>query len=369
MEQRVLVVGGAGYVGAVLLPELLAQGYAVKVVDRMFFGDHGLADVADRIELVVADVRTMDASMLEGVGAVINLGGLSNDPTAEFNPRANYEMNYLAAERLARLCRQAGVPRMILASSCSIYDVGLGDERRDLVFEEDAPVAPKAAYSHSKFLAEQAVLDLADAEFCPVVLRKGTVYGFSPRMRYDLVVNTMVKSALSRGRMTIFAGGEMWRPLVDVRDAARAYVASLQAPADVVRGEIFNVVARNFRISEVALRVRTGLREAGIEAAIEADYRYQGVRSYRVSGEKLATVLDVRPQVTIEESTADMVGRIEHAGLTDFDHPRYSNIEWMKLLEQAERIVGVTGSVFDAPGFEAEQEAIDKIPSIGRRVS
>jgi nucleoside-diphosphate-sugar epimerase len=367
MEQKVLVVGGAGYVGSVLVRELLAQGYAVKVLDRMYYGDHGIEEVSDRIEVEVGDIRLVEPASLEGVGAVINLAGLSNDPTAEFNPHANYEMNFLATQRLAKVCKEAGVERVILASSCSIYDVGIQDERRDVVFDESARVAPKAAYSHSKFLAEQAMLELVDDRFCPVILRKGTVYGFSPRMRYDLVVNSLVRDAMTRGVMTIFYGGEMWRPLVDIRDVARAYLVCLQAPADRVRGEIFNVVGKNFRISEVALRVQSGLRAEGVDAAIDVDYAYRGVRSYRVAGDKLFRTLDVRPTITIEEATRDLVARIREYGYTDFSHPRYSNIEWMKVLEETERIVGVTGSVFDAPGFVAEESALDKVPSIGRR--
>jgi nucleoside-diphosphate-sugar epimerase len=129
---KILVVGGAGYVGAVLLQELLERGYAVKVFDRLYYGDLGIKDFIDKIELKVGDMRAMDPSILEDVEAVINLGGLSNDPTAEYNPRANYEMNTVATEKLARLCKKMGIKRFIFASSCSIYDVGVEDDKKDM---------------------------------------------------------------------------------------------------------------------------------------------------------------------------------------------------------------------------------------------
>jgi nucleoside-diphosphate-sugar epimerase len=350
--KKVLVVGGAGYVGCVLVPELLERGYAVKVFDRMYYGDQGLKDVIDRIELEVGDIRTMTASTLQDIGAVINLSGLSNDPTAEYNPKANYEMNTAATEKLAQLCKRAGVKRFVFASSCSIYDIGEGNDEKDVLLDETSLVDPKAAYSRSKFEAEGILLRMTDEEFCPVVLRKGTVYGFSPRMRYDLVVNTFIKDAFGKGCITPYSGGEMWRPMVDVRDAAKAYITCLQAPAEKVAGQIFNVVNRNFRISELALRVREGLRQAAVPAEITPDYRYKGVRNYRVSGKKLERALDFRPTISVEESVLDMVEKIRQYGYTDFDNPRYYNIRWMKMLEEADKIIAVTGAVFEAPAVE-----------------
>jgi nucleoside-diphosphate-sugar epimerase len=293
-------------------------------------------------------MRVPPKDLLQGVDAVINLGGLSNDPTAEYNPTANYEMNTLATKTLAEMCNAAGVQRFIFASSCSIYDQGIGNDDKDYVQDEDAPVAPMAAYSGSKRDAEKLLIDMVDETFCPVILRKGTIYGFSHRMRYDLVVNTFVKAALTTGTLTLHYGGEMWRPLVDVRDVARAYILALQADAESVRGQIFNVAHRNYRISELALRVQDALHQAGIETTIHADYSYRGVRSYRVSTQKSERVLGFRPSVDIEESVTDMVKQIHFYEYTDFENPRYYNIRWMKLLEEAQRIIGITGSVFEA---------------------
>ena len=351
---KILLVGGAGYVGSVLAEELLARGYAVRVLDRLYYGEDGLRDVRDRVELVRADMRTVGADAFNGVDAVINVAGLSNDPTAEYNPRANHEMNTLATQKLAVLCREQGVRRYVFASTCSIYDRGVGNDRNDVLLDETSEVNPRAAYSGSKHQAEKLLLEMVDDEFCPVILRKGTVYGFSPRMRYDLVVNTFIKSALSGQPLSLHYGGEMWRPLVDVRDAARAYIAALEADEDLVRGEIFNVSYQNIRVSELALRVREALRGVGVNVDIRPDYAYRGVRSYRVSAHKIERVLGVRPKVTIEESVADMVKKIPAYGYTDFDNPRYYNIRWMKLLEEAHRVIELTGSVFGA-GRPAEQ--------------
>jgi len=356
--RRVLLVGGAGYVGAILAEELLARGYAVRILDRLFYGKQGLRDVGDLVELTVGDMRTVSDEIFDDVDAIVNVGGLSNDPTAEYNPKANYEMNTLATVRLAEIAKSKGVKRYLFASTCSIYDRGVGDLETDVVQDEESEVHPKAAYSSSKREAEKGLLEMADDTFCPVILRKGTIFGFSPRMRYDLVVNTFLKSALTTGTLTLHYGGEMWRPLLNVRDAARAYIVCLQADSELIKGQIFNVALGNYRISELALRVREALREYDIEVAIHPDYKYRGVRSYRVSCKKIERMLDFRPLVTVEESVGEMVGKIKEYGYTDFDDPRFYNIRWMKLLEEAHQIVGVSGSLLDptGPGSELDQQ-------------
>ena len=356
---KVLVVGGAGYVGSVLTEELLERGYAVRILDRLYYGEDGLRGTRDRVHLMVGDMRALGPEVLEGVDAVINVGGLSNDPTAEYNPRANHEMNTVAPRTLAELCKQQGVHRYIFASSASIYDQGVGDDVKDVLQDELSEVHPRAAYSRSKYDAERLLLEMADADFCPVILRKGTIFGFSPRLRYDLVVNTFVKDALAKGVLTLHYGGEMWRPLVDVRDVARAYIACLEADAEKVRGETFNVSFQNVRVSELALRVREALRRAGVEVEIRPDYSYRGIRSYRVSAQKIERVLGVRSKVTIEESVIDLVEKILKYEYTDFDNPKYYNIRWMRLLEEAQRVIRITGSVFEMPAIErAEAEKV-----------
>jgi nucleoside-diphosphate-sugar epimerase len=348
----VLLVGGAGYVGSVLAAELIERGYAVRILDRLYFGDHGLADIRDRVELVVGDMRVVRPEVLDGVEAVVNVGGLSNDPTAEFNPRANYEMNTTASIKLAEMCKQAGIKRYVYGSSCSVYDRGVIDESRDVVVDETSDVDPPGAYAGSKLAAEHELLPMSSDKLCIAVLRKATLFGFSPRMRYDLVVNTFVKDALHKGKISLHYGGEMWRPLTDVRDAARAYIALLRAEPARINGQVFNVVHRNFRISELALRVRETLARLGMSVEIETDYTYRGIRNYRVSGRKLSEELKFQPSLTIEEAVRNMVESIGRYKYNDFDNPRYYNIAWMRLLEQAQGVIRITGSVFEAPSSE-----------------
>jgi nucleoside-diphosphate-sugar epimerase len=345
----VLLVGGAGYVGSVLAAELIERGYAVRILDRLYFGEHGLANVRDRVEVVVGDMRTVPADVLDGVEAVINVGGLSNDPTAEFNPKANYEMNTTASVALAELCKRQGVRRYIYASSCSVYDRGVIDESRDVVVDETCDVDPPGAYAGSKLAAEHDLLPLASDEMCVAVLRKATLFGFSPRMRYDLVVNTFVKDALSKGRISLHYGGEMWRPLADVRDAARAYISLLRADSRRVNGQVFNLVYRNFRISELALRVREAFAQLDMPIEIETNYSYRGIRNYRVTGRKLLEATQFEPSLSIEEAVRNMVESIRQYKYDDFENPRYYNIGWMRLLEQAHTVIRITGSVFEAP--------------------
>lgn len=345
----ILVVGGAGYLGCVLVEELLSRGYNVTVFDRLFFGEKGLEKVRDRIRLVAGDVRCIDPSILEKARAVVNLSGLSNDPTAEYNPDANYQMNTVAAKILAKHAKDHGIQRYVFASSCSIYDVGTIEEEQDIVLSEESTVEPHATYATSKLEAERGLFALADGHFAPVVLRMGTLFGFSPRMRYDLVVNTFVKDAISKGVLNLHYGGQMWRPLVDVRDAARAYITVLEADNKLVGGHIFNVVSGNYRISELGLRVRDALADKAIAVAINTAFEYTGVRNYRVSGKKMLKTLNYKPLITVEESVRHMVDQIRAYGYTDFDNDRYYNIRWMRLLEQVKGIIDITGTVFDMP--------------------
>jgi len=198
----------------------------------------------------------------------------------------------------------------------------------------------------------------------------GTVFGFSPRMRYDLVVNAFVKDALSTGRLNVFYGGEMWRPLIEVKDVARAYVTALEADADLIRGQIFNLVQRNHRIAELALRVQRALAGEGVPAELDIDYEDRMVRSYRISSAKVQRVLGFQARVSVEESVRRMVREIRRSGYTDFSHPRYYNIEWMKLLEETVETVSRHGYVLSRPGRSddgAERErSVTRLPDRAR---
>ncbi len=339
----ILVTGGAGYIGCVAVRQLLDKGEAVRVYDKLYFGDQGLADVGDKIDLVQGDIRQFDPRVLDGCNAVIHLAGLSNDPTAEFNPKANHEINTIGTDVVARACKERGVSRFVFASTCSIYDLGF--YAPDFLRDEDSEVRPRAAYAVSNYEAERILLGLADERFCPVILRQGTVYGWSPRMRYDLVVNTFVRDALTKGELTVHAGGEMWRPLVDVSDLSRVYVACVEAAEDKVRGRVFNVVEKNYRILELAHWVREAFRPIR-KVEIEVDYSSYKTRSYRVSGKRIEVELGFKPLVDVKDSVERMIKSIAVNGHLDLLHPRYYNIEWMTLLHEMEETLQKIGRVF-----------------------
>jgi nucleoside-diphosphate-sugar epimerase len=341
---RILVTGGGGYIGCVLVPKLLAQGYTVRVLDCLYWGREPLADVIDQIELVQGDIRDIHDEWLEGVDGVIHLAGLSNDPTAEYDPEANWQMNALGTERLADACKRLGVPRLTFGSSCSIYD-GLPAGR---VFSEDQRVGPKGAYSEGKYYAENRLLEMADDGFCPVILRQGTVFGFSARMRYDLVVNTFVKDAMKVGRLQLHGEGRMWRPLVDVGDVADAHIACLRAPAHAVRGEIFNVVQGNYQVRDLAVMVRGVMKRHDYDVQLAEVPAPPRVRDYRCSNAKMARVLGFTPRVTIPASIATMVGWIMSDGYTEFDDPRFYNTRWMELLKERDGRYASSGSAAQA---------------------
>jgi nucleoside-diphosphate-sugar epimerase len=343
----ILVLGGAGYVGSVLVEALLDQGYSVRVYDREYYNVDD-SKFSKKADYVWGDVRDIHPETFNDIDAVINLSGLSNDPTAEYNPEANKEMNTEATISSAKQAIGLGIMRYVFASSCSVYyrDIS-GTDADDVILDENSSIQPKAAYSKSKYEAEQGLIQLSNTNkgFCPVILRKGTIFGWSPRMRYDLVVNTFVKDALKTGKVNIHNGGEMWRPMLEINDAARAYIACLQAKAPKVRGQIFNVAYKNFRVSEIALRTVEALKKLDINVEIEIQNSLGSVRSYRVSLEKAHSVLGITPSVTIGESVANMVTNIKDEKYTDWDNPIYANIKWMKTLEHAERIM-INGKVF-----------------------
>jgi nucleoside-diphosphate-sugar epimerase len=343
----VLVTGGAGYVGCHLVPKLVDAGYRVRVFDIMFYGDAGLDRVRDRVEIVEGDIRFCPPEMLDGVSAVINLAGLSTEPAAEYRPEANHEINFRAAVELARLAKQKKVSRFVQASSGSIYDVGVGHPEKDILHTEDSPVQPFRVYSITKREAEKEILALADEGFTPVVLRKGSVYGYSPRMRFDLVVNAFVLNALQSGRLVLHNGGEMWRPLLSIQDAAAAYQLMLEAPAEKIRGEIFNATNGNYRISELALRVQHKLADLDISCQIEPDYNYRNLRSCQASGKKIAERLGFTPKVTVEETVEDLVKKIQGGAFHDVADPAFHNIRWLDLLEEVKSKLVYPGSVLN----------------------
>ena len=338
---KVLVVGGAGYIGSVLVQVLISRGHQVGVYDVMLFGDSGLNSIRSELNLVVGDIRGFSAEHASGYDAVVNLAGISSDPTAEFKPDLTMELNVEGAVHVATVCKEMGVSRYLYASSCSIYDTNSYGDEADVLLDETSAVKPTSTYAHSKLEAEHRILPMTDDQFSATSLRKGTIYGFSPRMRFDLVINTLMKDAITRKVMTLHAGGEMWRPVVHVTDAARAYAACLEADASLVAGQIFNVVYGNFRVSEMALRVREALRSIGHDSDIIAEYDQAKVRNYRVSGEHIRRSLGFNLKTGIQESVTEAVKHLKGLEATDLDSPQFDNIRWIDRLAEVDPQVDI----------------------------
>ena len=340
---RVLVTGGAGYIGSVLVPKLLERGHTVRVVDRMFWGTPHFAEMPG-VELVNADVRRLPEGVFEGIDAVDHLAGFSNDPTAEFSPDANWQMNAVATDSIAALCRAANVRRLIFGSSCSLYD---GAEDTDTLLDEQAALAPRGAYATSKRYSEEALLAHSGDDFEPVILRQATVFGASPRMRFDLVVNAFVKDALVRQRLILHGGGRMWRPLVSDEDLAAAHVACIEAPSELVAGETFNVVGANYQVRELAEVVANALVKLGKPVALEDGPLPGIVRNYRCDGAKISRRLDLELSTTPAMAVNALVEQYGKTPVEQLGHPKYYNIAWMELLEQVRPAYQAMQNIFE----------------------
>src|SRR3954453_15977165 len=306
----------------------------------MWWGDEPLAHVRDQIEVVQADVRDIPPETFEGVDAVINLSGLSNDPTAEYDPDANWQMNAVATETLGNACVERGIKRFVFASSCSLYD-GLPPGMHD----ETAPIEPRGAYATSKRYGEEKLIEMVDDGLDVGIVRNGTVYGWSPRMRFDLVVNTFVKDALLKEQLELHGGGWMWRPLVDVHDCADAMIAVLEAPADKIRGEVFNVLHSNYQIRELAFLVAGSVQLLGRHVELIEVPAPELTRNYECSNAKLSMTLGFSPVRSVVEAIADLLARIDVHDRTLLADPRYYNIRWLELMNEIKPRIERFGSV------------------------
>lgn len=317
---RVLVAGGAGYVGSLLVPHLLARGYEVTVVDLLWFGNH----LPPEVRLLEKDVLDLTADEVAGHDQAIFLAGVSNDPMAEFSPSKNFVYNGAAPAYLAYLARGAGVRRFVYGSSCSIYGYST-----DALCSEDEPTVCHYPYGISKLQGERACLQLGDQRFSVVSLRKGTVCGWSPRMRLDLVVNTMFRTALDSGRITV-RNPAIWRPVLAIRDAVEAYVRAIEAAPDV--SGVFNVASDNYTVGELGDRVREAVEARighGIDLRIGDEH---DLRSYKVSTAKATRVLGFHPRHDVHSIVDELFAHLPE--FEDFDNPIYHNIVTFERLEK-----------------------------------
>lgn len=280
---RVLITGHEGYIGAVMVPRLLEQGYDVVGFDTGFFNRCSFGDdsALRRVETIRADLRDVEAHHLEGFEAVLHLGALSNDPLGDLDAGLTHDINETASLHLARLAKKAGVRRFLFSSSCSTYGAAEGADFLD----ESAEFNPVTPYGISKVKVEEGLRELADDDFSPVYLRNATAYGYSPRLRLDIVLNNLVGWAHTTGRIVLMSDGTPWRPMVHVEDICRAFEASLTASRETVHDEAFNIgrTSDNYRIRELAEIVAETVPGCTVELAEGAG---PDKRTYRVSCKK-----------------------------------------------------------------------------------
>jgi nucleoside-diphosphate-sugar epimerase len=333
MKQKILVIGGAGYLGSVLVKKLLDKKYQVRILDSFIYGKRSLEQVRknSNAEIIEGDIRNIETvnSSMNGIDSVILLAAVVGDPASATRPEQTIETNFLASKMTASACKLKGIKRFIYASTCSVYGIGKN------VLDEDAPLNPVSLYAKTKISSEQSILQLADNNFAPVIMRMSTLYGYSPRMRFDLVVNTMTMTAYLEKKIKIY-GGMQWRPLLHVEDAAEAYLKVLES---YIEKTVYNVGSgeQNYRIKEVAailsdtLSSHTGITIPAITETIDAD-----VRDYRVSFEKIQKELGFEAKHKIAEAANEIFDRLKSGNIKNPKQKVYYN----HYFDSSEELVG-----------------------------
>ena len=318
---KILVVGGAGYVGSVLVPALLERGYEADVLDLKWFG----VQLPDSVPVVDKDILGCTVEDLAGYEQVIFLAGLSNDPMAEFDPAMNFVANAAIPSYLAYLAKLAGVRRMIYASSCSVYGYTVNE-----LYDEQAPATSSYPYGISKLQGEQGVLQMGEDGFSVIALRKGTICGYSPRMRFDLVVNTMYKTSVQDGRIVV-NNASLWRPILDIRDAVSAYLRAIQADYSI--SGVFNIASDNYTVGQMGDMVKDQMeRLLGRRIDIEIKH-IEDLRNYKVHIGHARTVLGFEPSRDVAGIVENLHDHRDEYG--DLDDDRYYNIRVFR--QMAER--------------------------------
>jgi nucleoside-diphosphate-sugar epimerase len=330
---KVLVTGGAGYVGCVLVPKLLDAGFEVVVYDLMLFGSDGLP-VHPRLKVVEGDIRDIPSlkKALEGVTHVIHLACISNDPSFELDPGLSKSINYDCFEPMVKACRDSGAKRFIYASTSSVYGVSDAPE-----VTETHPLVPLTDYNKYKGLTEPFLLKYQSPDFTTVVIRPATVCGYSPRMRLDLTVNILTNLAVNKGQITVF-GGSQKRPNIHIDDITELYVKLLEMPTDMIAGETFNAAYENHTVADLAVIVKSIVeQEMPEKAPIEiVTSTSDDLRSYHVSSRKIREKLGYVPRRSIEDAVRGLCAAFKAGRLPDsLTDDRYINVKVVKKRELA----------------------------------
>lgn len=329
--RKVLVTGGAGYVGSVLVPELINLGYHVKVLDLFIYGDNSLAEVNNNtgFEKIKGDIRNQELlkKELRGCDAVIHLACISNDPSVELDPALSTHINYEAFEPLVKISKDCGVKRFIFASSGSVY--GVSDSKN---ITEDHPLVPVSHYNKYKALCEPVLQKYQSDGFTTVIIRPATVCGYSPRLRLDLSVNILTNYAVTVGYIKVF-GGKQMRPNIHIKDMVSLYAKLLEYPDGLIAGKIYNAGFENYTIAEIAEIVKDivqsempGRGSVKIITASSDD-----IRSYHISSEKIKRELGFEPEFTIRDGVRDLMKAFKAGKIFDsMANIYYYNVKLMK---------------------------------------
>jgi nucleoside-diphosphate-sugar epimerase len=331
---KLLVTGHLGYIGTALVPMLQARGHEVVGWDSDLFrcctyGDPAALPKVPTLEIDLRDLDQLQPDALKEFDGILHLAGLSNDPLGDLDPGLTDAINHRASVAFALAAREAGVERFVFSSSCSNYGAG-----GDTPLDESAPFNPVTPYGASKVAVELALGKLTGPGFTPVFLRNATAYGASLRLRFDLVVNNLTAWAFTTGKVLLKSDGRSWRPLVHIEDIARAFVATLEAPADQVAGEAFNITAssENYLIRDVAEIVA---EEVPNSTVTFADDHFPDVRNYRVLGDKFAAAFpEFAPRWTVREGVRELLAVYRERGLTleEFEGPAYRRVDHIRQL-------------------------------------
>jgi nucleoside-diphosphate-sugar epimerase len=343
MTKRVLITGHNGYIGSVMVPCFVRAGYEVIGLDTGYFRPCTLVPDQAEIPALQKDIRDIEPTDLRGFEAVVHLAALSNDPIGNINDNWTEDINFHASVRLAEMARAAGVQRFLFSSSCIMY--GVSDAA---VVNEDSPLAPQTEYARSKVKSERAISALAGDGFSPVFLRNGTIYGVSPRMRFDTVFNDLLGAAVTTKKVVVYSDGKPWRPVVHVQDVARAFLTVAQAPIADVHNQAFNTGANHLNhqiieLAEIAVNTVPGCR-LEVQARSGADQR-----TYKADFSKFAKVFPhFEFQWTAKTGARELYEAFTTVGLTydHFTNKQFTRLKWLRYLID-------TGQLNDSLRWEA----------------
>lgn len=333
----ILVTGNTGYIGAVLTKFLMEHSYKVVGLDTKYYeGCKFYSEEVRPFRQIIKDIRDVNEIDLEGITAIVHLAALSNDPLGEINPSLTHQINYFASVKLAKLAKRLGIQRFIFSSSCSVYGIAVGDKP----LTEESEFNPITAYAKAKVEAEREISKLADNNFHPVFMRNATVYGISPSLRLDLVVNNLVAWAYCTGKITIMSDGTPWRPIIHVEDLCKAFLVMIEAPIEKIHNQFFNVGINeeNYQVKDIAREVKKIVPNSHIEILNKTG---PDERTYRVDFSKIKrTFPQFTPTWNLRKGIEELYQAYKNFNLTqkDLESPKYFRVRWIRYLIESKKL-------------------------------